>query len=384
MKVLLQLAWRNLIGAGLRTGLNVLVLSFALVMVVFYNGLLEGWNRQARTDSIRWQYGQGQWWHRAYDPYDPFSLAEAHGLPPQVPGLVPVLVCQASLFPQGRAVPTLLKGIPPRQSAVALPTARLDTALADGTIPVLAGRRMAEETGLQAGSRIALRWRDQHGTFDAGEAVVVALFDAPVPAIDQGQLWLPIERLWRMTGWEGHATFAIAAQAGPAAAEGWAFQSPDALLADLDAIIRSKRASGAILYLLLLGIALLAIFDTQVLSVFRRQREIGTYIALGMTRGQVMSLFTLEGAGNSVLAMLAGALYGLPLLGWLSQAGIGMPEMSSGMGLAVAARIYPYYSLGLVLGTAALMGGTATAVSFLPVRKIARMNPVDALKGKLQ
>ena len=33
------------------------------------------------------------------------------------------------------------------------------------------------------------------------------------------------------------------------------------------------------MYGLLLNIALLAIFDTQVLSIFRRQKEIGTYIA---------------------------------------------------------------------------------------------------------
>jgi predicted lysophospholipase L1 biosynthesis ABC-type transport system permease subunit len=54
---------------------------------------------------------------------------------------------------------------------------------------------------------------------------------------------------------------------------------------------------------------MLAIFDTQVLSVFRRQKEIGTYIALGYTRKEVVTLFTVEGSMHAVLAaLLAGSI----------------------------------------------------------------------------
>ena len=58
------------------------------------------------------------------------------------------------------------------------------------------------------------------------------------------------------------------------------------------------------LWAILLMLAMLAVFDTQVLSIFRRQKEIGTYIALGMTRKQVVTLFTLEGAMHAVLAAI--------------------------------------------------------------------------------
>ena len=71
---------------------------------------------------------------------------------------------------------------------------------------------------------------------------------------------------------------------------------------------------------------MLAIFDTQVLSIFRRQKEIGTYVALGMTRKQVVALFTVEGAMHSVLGRLGRsvlwhsapdvqAIHGLPFPG---------------------------------------------------------------------
>ncbi|MFP3472419.1 FtsX-like permease family protein, partial [Micrococcus sp. SIMBA_144] len=77
---------------------------------------------------------------------------------------------------------------------------------------------------------------------------------------------------------------------------GWNFIPKETLLEDINKLIASKKISGSIMYLLLLAIALLAIFDTQVLSVFRRQKEIGTYIAMGMTRLQVVGLFTVEGS----------------------------------------------------------------------------------------
>lgn len=149
-------------------------------------------------------------------------------------------------------------------------------------------------------------------------------------------------------------------------------------------IIQSKKGGGAIIYGLLLIIALLAIFDTQVLSIFRRQKEIGTYIALGMTRRQVVGIFTVEGTVYSILAILLGAVYGIPLLVYMSRTGWALPQGSQDMGISIAERIYPVYGTGLVVGTILLVILAATVVSFLPARKIAKLNPTDALKGKIQ
>ena len=60
-----KLALRNLFGAGLRTWLNVIVLSFAFVVIIWHKGFLDGWDRQAKTDMISWEVGGGQYWHIA-------------------------------------------------------------------------------------------------------------------------------------------------------------------------------------------------------------------------------------------------------------------------------------------------------------------------------
>ena len=74
-----------------------------------------------------------------------------------------------------------------------------------------------------------------------------------------------------------------------------------------------------------MGIALLAIFDTQVLSIFRRQKEIGTLIALGMTRKRVVKLFTIEGSLYSILAIVFGSIYGSPIFYLLYKNGFPVP-----------------------------------------------------------
>ncbi len=381
-----KLALKNLLGAGMRTWLNVAVLSLAYIVIIFYNGLIDGWNQQARHDSILWEYGQGQLWHQSYDPYDPFTLQEAHGTLPQSAdskALIPILITQGSIYPQGRMQSVQLKGIPPHQQLLALPTHSLDNTT--HVMPALIGKRMANTTKLRKGDQVLIRWRDKNGTFDAREIVITEIFDSDVSSIDNGQVWLPLQGLQEMTGLQEQATLWVAGGGyQPTSLEHWKFQSQDALLANLDAVIQSKKASGFIIYTLLLGIALLAIFDTQVLSIFRRQKEIGTYMALGMTRLQVVGLFTLEGGANSLLATVVGSLYGVPLLLYLANTGFAMPAASDNYGLTIAERIYPVYSVGLILGTIALVVIAATLVSFLPSRKIAKMNPTLALKGKVQ
>lgn len=381
----MRLALKNLLGAGLRTWLNVGVLSFAFVIIIFHNGLIDGWNRQARQDTIAWETGFGHLVHQDYDPYDPFTLQDSHAAldPAGDRSLAPVLIRQATLYPDGRMMPVLVTGIDPDQNILKLPTRFFRGA--DAGIPAIIGRRTATAAHVSTGDQVLLRWRDRNGTFDAADITIVHIFDTNVPTTDNGRVWIPIHTLWEMTGLTGHATLFVAGDETPLPAfPGWTFRDRDTLLKPLDDMIAMKKAGGSVMYLLLLAIALLAIFDTQVLSVFRRQREIGTYIALGMTRPQVVALFSVEGTLNSFLACLLGCLYGVPVFLFLGRTGIGMPATADDMGIAIAERIFPVYGIGLILGTVGLVVISAAIVSFLPARRIARMDPVDALKGKIQ
>lgn len=384
MKLAFQLAYKNLIGAGLRTWLNVAVLSFCFVIIIMFNGMMDGWDQQAKRDTVAWEYGNGHLINENYDKFDPFSLQDGHGpIPTDLTHVTPILIQQGTIYPDGRMVSMALKGIQASQTTLELPTQSLLDS--DAAIPAIIGKRMAESTKLEIGEEVLLRWRDKNGTFDAANITIVDIFDNNVGTTDNGQVWIDIDDLWTMTGMTGEATMMVVSNDYVHSdIEGWNFESQDDLLSDIETIIATKKTSSAVMYMLLLAIALLAIFDTQVLSIFRRQKEIGTYVSLGMTRRQVVGLFTVEGSMYSIFAMIVGCIYGIPLFIYLAKAGIAMPQASQEMGVALAEKIFPVYGAQLVIGTIILVVIAATIVSFMPARKIAKMDPVAALKGKLQ
>ncbi|WP_439184554.1 ABC transporter permease [Carboxylicivirga taeanensis] len=383
--VAFKLAYKNILGAGLRTWLNVSVLSLAFVLIIFYNGMIDGWNRQSRNDTQDWEIGQGQYWHPDYDKYDVYTINDAH----QPVGtkaqrwiqrgqMVPELLQQATIYPQGRMQSILLRGIPPGQSILKLPTTALEGN--GGITKVIIGKRMAKATQLKVGDDVLLRWRDKHGTFDATKVRITHIFHCDVAEADQGQVYIDYEVMQQMMNFNNEATLLVSGLMEVPQLVNWQYQSADELLKELDALINSERISGRIIQLILLMIALLAIFDTQILAIFRRKKEIGTYIALGLTRQQVVGIFTIEGGVHSILAALLGAVYGIPLFVWINTIGINFG--SADMGITIADRVYPYYSWQLVLGSLLIVLVSSTIVSFIPARKIAYMSPTDALKGK--
>jgi len=380
-----KLAFRNIMGAGLRTWLNVSVLSLAFVLIIFYNGMIDGWNRQGRMDTQNWEIGQGQYWHPDYDKYDIYSIRDAHQpLTDSAQGMVnaglvvPELVQQATIYPQGRMQSIIMRGIPHDQSLLKLPTQSLQFQQ-NGTVAII-GRRMAKATKLKVNDKVLLRWRDKNGTFDAQEITVAAIFKCDVAEVDNGQIYIDYHVMQKMMGFTNEASLLVSALEQSPQMAGWDFKTSRWLLKDLDDLINSERVSGMIMQMILLMIALLAIFDTQILSIFRRKKEIGTYIALGLTRRQVVGIFTVEGGVHSILAAIVGAVYGIPLFIWINSVGINFG--SADMGMTIAETVYPYYSIQLIVATVLIVLITATIVSYIPAKKIARMKPTDALRGK--
>lgn len=386
----IKLAFKNLIGAGLRTWLNVIVLSFAFVLIIFYNGMIDGWNRQARNDTQNWEIGNGQFWHPEYDIYDRFTIAESYApISDDIQNLIkedkltPVLIREVTIYPQGRLQGALLKGVDPNQQILKLPTA--DIRNSQNKYAAIIGTGMANATKLKVGDQVLMRWRDKNGTFDAREIEIVSIFNCDVPTVDNGILYMNLELVQEMTGLENQATMLVSnLDYENTELESWVYKDLDFLLAEFDKIIESKKGGGVFIQAILLILALLAIFDTQVLSIFRRQKEIGTYIALGLTRRKVIAIFTVEGAAHSILAAIVGAIYGIPLFIYMSKVGIYYGNMGKVAGLTIAETLYPYYSVGLIVSTIVIVVIATTIVSYLPARKIAKLKPTDALKGKIQ
>ena len=99
-------------------------------------------------------------------------------------------------------------------------------------------------------------------------------------------------------------------------------------------------------------------------GVQQRVREIGVRVALGATSRDVLRLIV----GRSIGFVATGALIGL-------LAALGLTRFMRGLLYGMTATD----PLTLVLAVVALLG-VATVVSYLPARRVARIDPVRALR----
>jgi putative ABC transport system permease protein len=125
-------------------------------------------------------------------------------------------------------------------------------------------------------------------------------------------------------------------------------------------------------------IIVLSISNTLMMAVMERTGEIGTTMALGLTRGAIIRMFLLEGLVLGVIGGLVGVTGSMLLGGIIGlSGGIPMPP-PPGMtqGFSAYISITPEMSLdGLILAVL-----TTLAASIFPAWKASRMSIVDALR----
>ena len=388
--VILRLAIKNLLGAGMRTWLNVVVTSFSFTIIIFFNAMYDGMRQDTLRIMLDTEVGGGQLWHPKYDPYNPLTIEDSHAVIPEelresvaLKEAMPVLVRQATFYMNGRSSVGLMKGMPPEQEIVRMPMKDLNDYTGD-YIPVVIGSGMSKKTGLRKGDLFTVRWLDALKTYDADEFEVAEVIKLDNFHLDRGIIWLSLEKMRELLEMPGEATFIVLKRdyAFNFSAASFVYRDIDYFMKDIDAAIEADQVWANTIFGLLLIMASLGIFNSQVLSIFRRKKEIGTLMALGMTRYSVVRLFTLEGGLHSVLALVVGALYGTPLFYYLATRGISIPYGEEA-GIVSSGSLYPVFGPQLIFGTMLLVAGVVTVVSFLPTRKIAKMQPTEALRGKI-
>ena len=387
--MLFNIAIKNLVGAGIRTWLNVFVTSVSIFMIIFSSGMYTGMKQHAMNVSIDTEIAGGAFWHPNYDPYDPITFEDSHSITPSILNelvesnkALEVLVSQASIYPDGRVVPVIMKGITLEQEILNIPTKEILKYEGDN-IPILIGRGMSKYTKLNIGDTFIIRWMDDNRTYDAGLGEIVFIMDSDNFKIDFGHIWLPIEKMQKMLSMENESTYVVFDDnINPHSAGDWIKRDVKYLIRDMETIIEQDRPNAIMIYIILLSLAAMGIFNAQTLSIFRRKKEIGTLMALGMHKRKVVLLFTIEGAMNAIFAIILTVLLFGPLLYYFSIYGVPLPIDYSDMGLIIAKRLIPIYSMPLLIATALIVFLILLLVSYLPSRKISKMHPVDAIRGK--
>jgi putative ABC transport system permease protein len=132
-----------------------------------------------------------------------------------------------------------------------------------------------------------------------------------------------------------------------------------------------------VMKLIIALIIVLSISNTQTMSVLERTSEIGTSMALGVTRAQTLRRFLMEALVIGVVGGLIGLGLGMILAKLISIVGIPMPP-PPGMARGLTGQIRVTW--GLAGDALALALSTTLLAGIYPAWKASRMLIVDALR----
>nr|WP_272908984.1 FtsX-like permease family protein [Nitrospina gracilis] len=382
------MAFKNFIRQGMRAWLNVLVTALILIAVVFALSLLNGFQAQALRNMASTDVAGGHYRVPGFDILEPTEWEDLTLPVPDKLARLPhsdkaeVLVQQGQLFPNRRLFPVQLRGVEVEQTLLELPLEplRRENPEVGPIIPVILGTKMAEEAHLSVGDTVVLKWRDRHGAVDALDVRVVDVVPLINPRIDEGVVWMRLDHLRTITDRPNEVTW-VAVKEPVGSIAGFEFQSVDALMSDLLTLLRHDRRNTRILWIILISLAAISVFNTQILSVFKRQKEIGTLMALGMTPERVVRLFTLEGSFAALLALVVAVILGVPFFIWFQGVGFDVSHLSE-TGFPVREKIFLDIRPWEVIISTLVTVSIVIAVAWAPVKKIVRLDPTQALRGR--
>lgn len=254
---------------------------------------------------------------------------------------------------------------------------------------IMLGRGLAENLGVGVGDTVVLMATTRGGGINAVEATVRGLFTSASKAYDDSALRVPMplaERLLRVSGshrWilalddTAHTTETLQALREKFSDSGLEFV-PWYDLADFykkTAALLSRQIG--VVELIIAVIIVLSISNTMMMSVLERTTEIGTCLAIGRRRRQILLQFVYEGLTVGLLGGLLGLALGSLLAMLISHVGIPMPPppgMSKGYSGEIMLTV-PLLAKAFLLAT-----GTTSLASLYPAWKASRLEIVDALR----
>jgi putative ABC transport system permease protein len=253
----------------------------------------------------------------------------------------------------------------------------IDLAVTSGTLADLRGRTIAVDT-LTAQALHARVGDEFHGWFGDGAPAVLRIVAIYRRGLGFAELTAPRDVLSPHTttsvadtvfvtttaAARRHVEAALRAELGRFA-PGSSVLARDEYQAELDKDLAANGWTSQIIVGVMLVYVVIAAVNTLVMAALARRRELAILRLTGVTRIQVLRMVRLEQALLVGLAMVVGGAIAVATL---------VPMVKGTTGTAT-----PYIPPG---GWAAVVGGTvllAGAATMLPVRRVLRMRPVEAI-----
>ena len=409
MNPLLSMAFRNVLRNRRRTLITLAAVAIGVAAVGTIRGVLNGLQGNIIKGSIETTLGALQIHRTGYlanvmsTPLSMDFVAD-DGMLAKVRGVQGV----SAVAPRIQFAGTMTLSVPEGQeepealffAAVAVdPTLELKVTpqrpklFTEGTVldetHVVLGDALAAAFGAKRESEAVLLAPDRDGSLNGELAQVGGAMRAMMP----GEMKIAVvplalaQRLLRMEGRVTELAVAvddvnrlpqIAADLRAALGPGFEVHAWNELAPERKTIMGIQDAISVIVSVVFVMLMLLGVANTMLMSVLERTREVGTMMAVGLTRGSVMTLFLLEALVLGLLGAAGGLGLMLLLTTALARKGITFTPPSATMSM----EVYPFLTFGFTAGVLFTAVAGAVVFALYPAFRASRLRPVQALAGR--
>jgi ABC-type lipoprotein release transport system permease subunit len=406
MQLYLRLAWRNIWRHRRRTIIIVLAMSLTLALMMFYDGLMNGFTDAIYGNAVKVLGGNIQVHAVGYrdqanstpllplvDPQAAIKAAEAN---PLTLGAVQRINTGGLVTNHEGAFAVGITGVEPEtelnlniigqfvKAGRNLSSADLDN--------ILIGKGLADAMNVQVGDRITLVGRSQHEQMRQRTMTVVGIFDLGMADIEKQTVYISLGEAQSLYDLNGQSTEVAVflkrigqenAVIGSMKSKltGVEIESFEANYPDLASAINTKGGVMNIFSVVIIGIAGVGILNLLLMAIYERTREIGMLGAMGLKPAQISLLFILEGIMIGLVGVAAGIVLGLALNGLLMKVGLDFGSLSSVTSYMalIKGKVYPTWGTEKLLMRASVVAIISALASVIPAIEAGRREPAEAL-----
>jgi ABC-type lipoprotein release transport system permease subunit len=405
MQLYLRLAWRNIWRHKRRTIIIVLAMSLTLALMMWYDGLMNGFTDAIYGNAVKVLGGNVQVHaegYRAEANSNPlFPLADPQAVVKAAESNPLTLAASQRIHTGGLvtsregAFSVGITGVEPEKeiavNVIGQNVKEGRNLTSDDLDNVLIGKGLADAMGVKVGDRITMVGSSQHDQMRQRTMTVVGIFDLGLPDIEKQTVYISLgeaQALYEVAGSTEVAIFLeklgqennVIDSMKPGL-PGYEIESFQANYPELASAINSKNGVMDIFSVIIIAIAGVGILNLLLMAVYERTREIGVLGAMGLKPRQISMLFVLEGIMIGLVGVTAGIVLGLALNGYLMRVGLdfgNMTQATSYMAL-IQSRAYPTWGVEKLPLRVSMIVIISALAALIPAAEAGRREPAEAL-----
>jgi putative ABC transport system permease protein len=396
--MLLKLALRNIFRNRRRSAITLAVIVFGAVGLILFGGYKAVTFRSLRESTIRGRLGHLQLFGAGHEKGSQKPLE--HALEnvaairarieqdPRVESTAAQITLMGLISNGDKSETFVATAVEPSKDRV-----MRGQELVEGTqLPddepdaVVLGKGLARSMNVRIGDYVTLMTPTVTGSLNAVDVRVAGIFQTGVKELDERAVKLPLAGAQQLLQTRKVEKLLIFLRDT---------ETTDAVRADIERMklpvdvkswseLASFYHQVVLLYngifgflgLIVFAIVVFSVANTIVMSIFERTREIGTLMAIGVTRSRVWRMFFLEGLLTGVLGGVLGVAAGMLIAALINSGHIMLPPPP---GYTVGYRLHILLQPPVLMTAFLISLVTSTLSSILPALKASRLKVVDAL-----